>query len=112
MVGLDAVEGPGDVSVDPEQLQLAISDKTGPEAVRIGKTVPAIAAPPGLHQVGVLAPRELWPKLLGALVEAQDEEVNGNIMIRVQLWNGRACHPEITRNFRVPGERRQKSRPA
>lgn len=98
-VGLDVVEEGGDV--DPLNLLAALPQpKTTPEAVRVGRSVPAVALPSGLQQVGVLVPHELWPDLVKELVEGRDLCANGYINIRLQLWNGQARHPEITRLFR------------
>lgn len=107
-VGLDVVEEAGDI--DPTQLLGVPShSKTSPEAVQVGRSVPALELPAGLKQVAVLTPSELWPDLLNELVEAQDKGVNGHVVIRLLLWKGRAVHPEITRMHRRPSEGRHKS---
>lgn len=109
-VGLDVVEGAGDVDVEQLLATLPSASKTSPDAIRLGRAVPAVETPPGLTQAGLLLPAELWPDLVRALVEALDTRANGRLSIRLQLWEGRACHPVIARLYRTRRARRERSK--
>lgn len=108
-VGLDLVDGPGDVDAS-QLLGVANHSRTSTEAIELGRAVPPVELPPGLKQAAILLPPELWPALVQELVEALDEQRNGRLIIKLQLWDGHARHPEIGRLRRIRGGRRKARR--